>query len=136
MNYAVVQDMIDRFGEGEVLDVADDGTGAIDTAKVETAINSASRLIDTYLRQRGMTVPLDPAPDVVLDAAADIARFKLHDDEPSDSIKERYKSTIAWLKDVAAGRASLGAEDTTTAPAGRVVRREGKSGFDWGTHVA
>jgi len=134
MNYVTADDLIARFGQSELDDVAGDGAGGLDAARIDTAAAAASRLIDSYLRQR-MSVPVDPVPDVLVDAAADIARFKLHDDEPSDEIKERYKVTVAWLKDVVAGKASLGADDATTTPSGRVVHGQGRSGFDWGTHV-
>jgi len=135
VNYATQNDLIERFGEEELLGVAESETdGTLDATRVETALSDASRHIDSYLRLR-RSVPVDPVPDVLVGACADIARFSLHDDHAPDQVAERYKATIQWLKNVAAGKASLGEDDTTITGAGRIVRRAGKSGFDWDAHV-
>lgn len=136
MNYATVDDLIERFGEDELLGVAHSEThDTLDETRVETALSDASRHIDSYLRLR-RSVPVDPVPGVLVGACADIARFRLHDDHAPDEVSDRYKATIQWLKDIAAGKASLGEDDTTIAPVGRIVRRSGKSGFDWDAHSA
>lgn len=135
MNYATVNDLVERFGEDEMIQNSPDETGeAIDAERVDTAIGDASRTIDSFLRMR-RSVPVDPVPSVLIGACADIARFLLHDDHAPEAVKDRYKATIQWLKDIAAGKASLGEEDTTITGSGRVVRRAGKSGFDWDAHV-
>lgn len=135
MKYATCNDLIKRFGEDELLGVAESEThGTLDKFRVETALSDASRHIDSYLRLR-RSVPVDPVPDVLVGACADIARFKLHDDHAPEEVAKRYKATIAWLKDVAAGRASLGEDDTAITGSGRVVRRRGKSGLGWNEYV-
>lgn len=135
MNYATQNDLIERFGEEELLGVAESEVhGTLDQSRVDAALSDASRHIDSYLRLR-RSVPVDPVPGVLVGACADIARFKLHDDHAPDEVAERYKATIQWLKDIAAGKASLGEEDTSITGSGRVVRRAGKSGFDWDAHV-
>lgn len=134
MNYATEQDLIDRFGEAELLGIAESEThDTLNGSRINAALTDASRHIDSYLRMR-RSVPVDPVPDVLIGACADIARFKLHDDHAPDEVAERYKATIQWLKDIAAGKAALGEEDATITSVGRIVRRAGKSGFDWGAH--
>jgi phage gp36-like protein len=39
-------------------------------------------------------------------AAMDIARYYLYDARAPEIVKDRYKSSVAWLKDVANGVAS------------------------------
>ena len=135
MNYATKQDLIERFGEAELLGLAESEThDTLDDSRITTALADASRHIDSYIRMR-RSVPVEPVPGVLVGACADIARFKLHDDHAPEEVADRYKATIAWLKDVAAGKASLGEEDTTITGVGRIVRRAGKSGFDWDAHA-
>lgn len=51
----------------------------------------------------------DPVPPVVMMVTADIVRYRLTSGDVSekDPIITRYKSTVAWLKDVASGIVSL-----------------------------
>mgnify|MGYP002602223991 FL=1 len=65
--------------------------------------------MDSYLASR-YAVPLaDPVPPVVMMVTADIVRYRLTSGDVSekDPIITRYKSTVAWLKDVASGVVSL-----------------------------
>ena len=65
--------------------------------------------VDSYLASR-YAVPLaDPVPPVVMMVTADIVRYRLTSGDVSekDPIITRYKSTVAWLKDVASGIVSL-----------------------------
>jgi phage gp36-like protein len=138
VSYATAQDLVTRFGLDEISQLAppdDPGAADFDAGRVESALNDAAATVDSYLRLR-MPVPVSPVPDVLVGAATDLARFKLHDDHAPEAVKERYRATVQWLKDLAAGKASLGELDTAVTPAGRVVRREGASAFDWSTHVA
>ena len=82
---------------------------AIDREALETAIGYASSEVDSYLASR-YAVPLaDPVPPVVMMVTADIVRYRLTSGDVSekDPIITRYKSTVAWLKDVASGVVSL-----------------------------
>lgn len=136
MNYATINDLIERFGSDELEAIAlSESHDTLDESRITTALADASRQIDSYLRLRH-SVPLNPVAGVIVSACADIARFHLHDDHAPEAVKERYQATIRWLKDIAAGTASLGADDNTITGTGRVVRRSGKSGFDWDAHVA
>ncbi|MCR9218931.1 MAG: DUF1320 domain-containing protein [Alphaproteobacteria bacterium] len=109
MSYATQQDLIDRFGEEELLALADrDGDGAIDAAVVDRALADAAGLIDSYIGAR-YRLPVDPVPAQLVAAAAAIARWHLYADAPHERVSEAYRATLAWLKDVAAGRADLDA---------------------------
>ena len=110
MTYATPQDLIDRFGEAEMLAIADrDGDDAVDTAVVETALADAGDLIDSYIGRR-YALPLSATPGQLVSAACDIARWKLYTDAPHERVEAAYKAAVAWLKDVGAGRADLDAE--------------------------
>ncbi|QIB34751.1 gp436 family protein [Ancylobacter pratisalsi] len=110
--YATVNDMISRFGEEEMtrLSVADgDMPEAVQRARIEQAINDASRLIDSYLRKRYAT-PVAPAPAELVRSACLLARYDLAlggDREPTEQMRLARKEIIGWLEVLAIGKASL-----------------------------
>jgi len=114
MPYTSQAALIDRFGDEELLQLADrDGDGIIDTAVVDQAIADADAEIDGYLGAAGHVVPLDPVPTVIAALSADIARYRLYDDLPPDAVRTRYEDARRMLEAIAAGRVSLGANDVT-----------------------
>jgi len=135
VTYATEQTMIERFGEVELVQLTDQtGRGIIDAAVLDRALADADRLIDSYLRAR-YTLPLDAGAVSAsgLDlAAANLARYLLMGAQATPEVRDRYKDTVSWLRDVQAGRASLGAEDPAPAAGpGRIRTAEAESGFDW-----
>lgn len=91
------------------------------TAAVLTLINGAlsdaDSEIDGYVATR-YSVPLNPAPSIVKRLACDLARHHLYDDQVTETIQKRRDSAVAVLRDIAAGKVSLGTTaDGGTAPA-------------------
>lgn len=113
MTYATKQNMIDRFDAEELERLTDrDGTaGAIVDSVLDRALVDADAKINSYLSGH-YTLPLADTPDVLVRTAADLARFYLHKDGATDSVQKAYDHAIGFLKDVAAGRARLGDQDT------------------------
>jgi len=108
--YVTQADMTTRFGEQEMIQLTDrtmPPAGIIDTAVLDMAIADANGLIDTYIKTR-YPQPLASVPEPLKRKAADIARYYLHDDNVPDPVMNAYKAALGFLKDVAAGRASLG----------------------------
>jgi phage gp36-like protein len=56
------------------------------------------------------TLPLSPVPDVLEKLACDIARYQLLENTEKEIVKERYDNAIRFLKDVAAGKVTLGVD--------------------------
>lgn len=83
---------------------------------VSDAVADAMSTVDGYLSAR-YAVPLVPMPAAVLRITGDIARYYLYEDMATETIIERYKQAIAWLRDVAAGKVSLGDATATPSPA-------------------
>jgi len=108
MPYCTAQDMIDRFGEPELLQLTDRaGVGVIDDQALGLAINDASAQIDGYLAGR-YELPLATVPTILVSLACDLARYQLYDIRATDSVEKRRDDAIAYLKDVATGKVSLG----------------------------
>jgi phage gp36-like protein len=112
VSYCTKQNLIDRFGEGELIQLTDrTGAGVINDTVLNQAIGDADGEINGYLAGR-YTLPLASVPPVLTQKACDIARFFLYDEAVLDIVKTRYDNAIAWLKLVANGTVSLGLDGT------------------------
>jgi phage gp36-like protein len=120
VTYAVQADMVTALGDDELTQLTDRASppvGAIDAAVLTRALEAADGEIDSYLASR-YSLPLSSTPPILRDCAIDIARYRLHDRAVSELVANNYKARQAWLRDVAAGKASLGIDDITPASAG------------------
>lgn len=89
-------------------------------AVIAQAIEDAQSAIDGYLSGRYGT-PMATPPAVVKRLACDVARYYLYDDHATETVQKRYDAAIAFFRDVAAGKVTLGPEANATRPAGGSV---------------
>lgn len=127
MQYATAQDLIDRFGDYEVEQLATDfDQDTIDTDRLSQAISDAQAEINSYLGQR-YSLPLVSVPSILKGACCDIARYYLHASQATEEVAARYNRRLTWLKDIAAKRAGLGIDQdvrpTTLTAASRQAGR-------------
>lgn len=123
MPYATQPDLERAFGAAELRQIAPDGQGGIDAARVAAALARAASTADGYLATRYTTPIAAPGPDLV-GATADLARFLLYDDAATEEVARRRDHAIAWLRDVAAGKATTGGAatpDSAARPAPAVI---------------
>lgn len=121
MIYATVQDMIDRFGEPEMIQLTDaDDLAAVKPARIELKLGDAHALADGYLGRvyalplTGCAKPVGvgavehvPPPQLTR-AVCDIARYYLYDDlAPESEVYRRFKQATAELQAIADGKANL-----------------------------
>jgi len=107
MAYATEANMIERFGETEILELTDrDKDSEVDSAVLDGALSDADALIDGYLAAR-YTLPLASVPSLLIGPACDIARFKLWDDRAPDEVRKRYDDALALLKLISNGTVVL-----------------------------
>lgn len=140
MTYATQQNLIDRFGEEELIQLTDrTNTGDIDAAVVNKALNDADAQINGYLVGR-YTLPLaTPVPEILERLACDIARYSLYEFKPIEIVAIRYRDALDSLREVSKGRADLGISSTDNQPASKslaqissttpVFRRSESDGF-------
>jgi phage gp36-like protein len=116
MAYATVADMVERFGETELIQLSDrDQTGAINDALVKAKLADADAEIDAYLAGR-YSLPLPTVPTVLRRLACNIARYNLYDDRAIDQAENMYKDAVAFLKLLADGKVQLGLSEDGAAP--------------------
>ena len=93
--------------------VVDGGTGRITgnqpatDAQLEPFIKAAEDEADSYIGV-AYPLPLSVVPGVLLPFVADLVRYRISKDNPTESIRKRYEDAVAFLRQVASGRASLG----------------------------
>jgi phage gp36-like protein len=105
MAYATQQDLVDRFGEQELIqlsDRADTPTGEVGVAVVARALTDAAELIDGFLAGR-YALPIASPPPVLTQLACDIARYKLHQNLPPELVRTNYQDALRQLKQIADG---------------------------------
>lgn len=109
MAYAVPQDLVDSFGEAELIDLTDRGdppTGAVVDAVAAREIAAAAAEVDGYCVGR-YTLPLAPVDLIVKNIVMDLARYRLYTRQPPDEVAERAKVARAQLRDINAGKLRL-----------------------------
>lgn len=107
--YAIVADMVAAFSEQEILELSNidypDAT-VINEDVVNRAIEDAQAQLDSYLATR-YKVPLAVVPTVIRNYTCDVARYLLDKDKPREEVTRRRDLVFYYLKDLAAGKASL-----------------------------
>ncbi|TBV10255.1 gp436 family protein [Stutzerimonas kirkiae] len=90
-----------------------------DESVVEDCIRSAEELIDGYLRGR-YSLPFDPVPTVLRDAAISLVRYALYGRRPEtdlpEAVKDDRKNTIRVLESIRDGVVTLGMPSGQAAP--------------------
>lgn len=102
-------DLINRFGEREILRLSDKTQSRqIDYDNVQAAIDDAVAEAQSYLA--GAHFAKQPAlvPAVLKIKVCDIARWYLYENGVTEIVEKRYLSSIAWLKQVQKNPAMLG----------------------------
>lgn len=109
MAYATEADIIAIHSEDGLNRLADlDGNGVRDAEKVSRALADAAALIDGYIAVR-VSLPISPVPAILKNLSVDIAVYRMASDAGllSEDMRKRYEDAIAFLRDLAAGKATL-----------------------------
>jgi len=140
MSYATRQDMIDRFGEEELILLTDrDGSaGMIVDAVLDLALADGAATINGYIGGR-YKLPLATVPEVLVRLNCDIARYQLYDERAPEQLQKRHEADIDFLTALGSGKLSLGVSDAgetepsnnvaTIESAGSVFSRKNSKGF-------
>lgn len=112
MAYCTITDLEARLEGGmdtliELSDQATPPTGALNTVVVNAAIDDAAAMIDSYLASR-YTLPFASVPRMLRKVNVDIALPILAGKRAKEQMLDDRDAALKWLKDVAAGTASIG----------------------------
>lgn len=120
MSYATLDQLVARYGERlllQVADRADPPAGAIDAGTVGQVLADTDALIDGYLAGR-YVLPLASVPPQVPPIAQAIAIYRLHVFQPEQKIADEYQAAIADLVRIANGTIRLPAAGVEPAISG------------------
>lgn len=107
MSYASLEDLVERAGETEILQIADrDGNAVADPDVIDAALVHADNIVNGFVGVR-YDLPFVQVPDLVRTWATSIARYYLHRDGAPEQVRDDHKEALAALKDVSGGRMSL-----------------------------
>lgn len=115
MAYAVMADMVARFGELEVIQLTDrNQDGYIDEDVAAVALADATAEIDAYLGR--FKRPFTDVPPILKRLCCDIARYRLTAANGvliTEEIRNRYKiDVLDLLRAMAKGDVQLGVDDS------------------------
>lgn len=128
MAYATAADMIARFGETEMIRLSATGDmlpSVPDAARIGVALDDATAVIESYLRQR-YALPLNPVPREILRCCCILARFDMAqggDKVPSDEMTKAREAELTWLADMGSSEGRLDALPARAASGARVRDR-------------
>ncbi|MQT14391.1 DUF1320 domain-containing protein [Segnochrobactrum spirostomi] len=126
MTRATIDDLVRRYGEGEICTAASPGSEtpasvadltAAQRARIEGALGDADALIDGYVRRR-YALPITPEPPELIRAACVLARSDLAtgtDLVGSEAMRLARKEVTDWLGRLADGAVSLAVPDAAGA---------------------
>ncbi|WDE07289.1 DUF1320 domain-containing protein [Thalassomonas viridans] len=108
MSYCSKQDMIDRFGQDEMISLTDrNGMSMIDDDVLNQAIADATATINGYLGGR-CPLPFTQVPETIKPLCCNITRYNLYDEQTTEQVTKRYDDAIKYLLGVSEGKISLG----------------------------
>lgn len=131
MNYAVRQDLVDRYGAAEI-DRLDPPDGAGDHPRSEAALTDAAAWIDGEIgRLYALPLPAGTYP-LLRSAACALVRSRLYDDRAPDRVRQLSAHARKTVRSVAECRTRLLDGESAEPPRRpRVLAgAEGEAGFD------
>lgn len=116
MAYASIEEMVKLIGTDTYTVTVPGGSVSDQDTAATLALEDASGLADTYIA-RWIPLPVG-TPPALRDAVVWIATYNLAGDKWTEHMRARYDDAMRWLRDVSAGKASLGVLSTPSASGG------------------
>ena len=121
--YATVADLIDRFGESEMIGLTDPDNTSVQSDRAQRKLDDAHALANSYVGMayrlplagcaKPAPQPGNPqavecvAPPLLTRLVCDIARYYLYDDKCTDEVLKRYEQAKQELLHISQGKATL-----------------------------
>lgn len=113
MAYSAQSDLEEQISEDELVQLTDDaGSASVDSSVITRAVADADAEIDSYCGSR-YTVPFSPVPVIIRKFSVDMAIYNLFSRRSlkiPEERQKRYENAIRFLRDLAKGLISLGAD--------------------------
>ena len=130
MPYCTQSDIEDQIEPADLIALTDDdGTGAVDATVIARAVADADAEIDSYCGTR-YTLPFSPVPSMIRKVSVDISIYNLHSRRSlkvPEERQKRYDNVLRFLRDLAKGLISLGADSQAESDDGLPQATKAKS---------
>lgn len=130
MPYATQESLIKRYGAEDIKTLARTPDFALDSAKIQEALEDASQTIDSYLAGR-YSLPIKNVPAVLERHCCYIARYFLEKNRATDQARRDYEDSLRYLEKVANGAISLGIAESGETVEGDNVAIIESAGSVW-----
>jgi len=128
MAYSTIDNIRERLFESELIRLTDEeNSGAVDTGKVDNAIETADVEIDAYLAKQ-YTLPLATVLPIVTKLSVDLAIRNLYLLNPAgvpDNVDKQADNAVRMLEKIASGQLTLGAGDPAGASSDNSINISG-----------
>lgn len=118
MAYATQQDMIERFGEREIIELTNREIprgDTVDADVLDRALEDAAGDVDSRLAGR-FSVPLPNTPHLINRLCCDLARFYLYENAATEQVTKRYEMALKTLTSIAKGEIRIGVDEAGNEP--------------------
>lgn len=134
MPYASLEDLVERAGMTEILQIADrDGDGAADPDVIDAALVHADNIVNGHVGVKYQT-PLTAGHDLARTWAVSIARYYLHRYERPEYVIQDHDNALAALARVGSGKMAIpgaaGAAPDAGQTGGTAMARHPSPHFD------
>lgn len=120
MAYCTLADIIKLLPEAQLIRLTDDESlGAVNTDRVQEAIDSAAEEIDAWIGAR-VALPLSKAVPMLTQINVDMAVYNLYSrysESMPDTREKRYQNAVRVLGKISDGSISLGVQAPPNPPA-------------------
>lgn len=111
--YTTLDDILGVIPQRELIQLTDDAIppAAVNQAVVDQAMAAADTLVNGYIGDR-YSIPFTGVPELLKTIALDVVVYRLYlrrkKGDPPEGIKAAYDNSLKLLRDVQAGKLSLG----------------------------
>lgn len=109
MRYAAKADMLQRYGEKELIQITDRAEPYQDVINddiLNNALDDASAQIDLHLAGR-YALPLATVPPALVDMCCTAAWYRLNRGRYTDEMRKDYEDVLQQLENIASGKVKL-----------------------------
>jgi phage gp36-like protein len=127
VSYALVADLVARFGQREMIQLTDRSTppaDVVDPAVAQPALDAASAIMDGFISVK-YALPLTATSPLLVEICADVARFRLYADQAPEIVQKRNDSAMGMLRQIAQGVMKIDAASQEPPPRADVIETSG-----------